>query len=68
MSKEEFLALASNRYEELSKLNEIKDFYTYESTFDQIWTGLGQSVMEKNISELPQDRRKKTESEVDTEQ
>lgn len=65
MSKEEFLALAALKYEELSKLNEIKDFYTYEEGFDQIWTDLGKQVLEKNISEVPADRRKKNESEAD---
>jgi hypothetical protein len=67
MSKEEFLALAASRYEALNKLNEIKDFYTYEATFDQIWTDLGQAVLETNISEVGEDRRKKNESEADTE-
>lgn len=67
MSKEEFLALAALKYEELSKLNEIKDFYTYEENFDNIWTDLGRQVLEKNISEIGNDRRKKSESEADTE-
>jgi len=67
MSKEEFLALAALKYEELSKLNEIKDFYTYEENFDTIWTDLGRQVLEKNLSEVPTDRRKKSESEADTE-
>jgi len=67
MSKEEFLALAALKYEELSKLNEIKDFYTYEENFDQIWTDLGKQVLEKNISDVPNDRRKKNESPADME-
>jgi hypothetical protein len=67
MSKEEFLALAASRYEALNKLNEIKDFYTYEATFDEIWTDLGQSVLERNIGKVGEDRRKKNESEADTE-
>lgn len=67
MSKEEFLALAASRYDALNKLNEIKDFYTYEATFDEIWTDLGQAVLETNISEVGADRRKKSESAVDTE-
>jgi hypothetical protein len=67
MSKEEFLALAALKYEELSKLNDIKDFYTYEENFDQIWTDLGKQVLEKNISEVPTDRRKKNESQADME-
>lgn len=64
MSKEEFLALAALKYEDLSKLNEIKDFYTYEKGFDQIWTDLGKQVLEKNISKVPADRRKKSESDA----
>jgi hypothetical protein len=68
MSKEEFLALAAERYEALNKLNEEKDFYTYEATFDQIWTDLGREVLEKNIGEVGKDRRKKNESEPATEE
>jgi hypothetical protein len=66
MSKEEFLALVASRYEAFYKLNEIKGLYTYESTFDQIWTDLGQAVLETSISEVGEDCRK-SESEPDTE-
>ncbi len=64
MTKDEFLAIAAERYESLQKLNEVKSFYDYEKTFDELWTDLGRQVLEKNISEITKDHRKKTLSEV----
>jgi hypothetical protein len=59
MTKEQFLEAASARYDELNALNKIDDFYSYESSFVQIWSSLGREILEKNISEFPGDRRKK---------
>lgn len=67
MTKEEFLAIASEKYEKLQKLNEIDNFYEYEKQFEQIWTGFGRQSLEKNIGELPQNHQKKTVCEPDTE-
>jgi hypothetical protein len=60
MSKDEFLALAAQRYEEIHALEREKDFYSYEEKFEEIWLSLGQSVLEKSISEVPQNHQKKT--------
>jgi hypothetical protein len=68
MTKEEYLALTESRYEELAKLNEQKDFYTYEETFEKIWMDLAREVLERNISSLGSDRRKKTRSGPDSDQ
>ena len=59
MTKAEFLKLAEARYDEIHQLNEGNDFYDYEKDFVSIWQELGKQVLEKNLSELSTDRRKK---------
>ena len=68
MTKKEFLAIASEKYEKLQKLNTIDDFYQYEKEFEQIWTEFGRQSLEKNIGDLPTNHQKKTLSEPDTEE
>ncbi len=62
MTKEEYLALAIQKFEELQNLKNKKTFYEYEQTFDEIWTDLGRQVLEKNLSDIPADRRKKKDN------
>ena len=59
MTKEEYLEICSKRYDELKALNKIDNFYDYESDFIKLWAKMGREVLEKNISTLPGDRRKK---------
>lgn len=59
MTKEEYLALASAKYDELKALENSKNFYDYEKDFDKIWRDLGRQVLQENISKVGQDRRKK---------
>jgi hypothetical protein len=59
MTKEEYLAMAAKRYDELQALNKIDNFYDYESEFANIMNELSKEVLEKNLSKLPADRRKK---------
>jgi hypothetical protein len=59
ISKEEFLALAAQKYEQIHQLNQLPTFYDYEKSFVHIWEELGRQVLEKNLSKLPNDRRKK---------
>ena len=40
-------------------LNKIDNFYDYELEFSNIMNELCKEVLEKNLSELPADRRKK---------
>lgn len=59
MTKEEYLAIAAKRYDELQALNRIGNFYDYESEFVKIMKDMGKEVLEKNLSDLPADKRKK---------
>ena len=59
MTKEQLIATVTAHYEELDALNKIDNFYDYEGGFIKLWSKLGRDVLEKNISELPGDRRKK---------
>jgi hypothetical protein len=63
MTKEQYLAIASEKYDELQALNKIHNFYDYEKEFEKILKDLGRSLLEKNISEVPADRRKKKHSQ-----
>jgi hypothetical protein len=65
MTQDEFIALAAARYQQLQALNQLDSFYDYEQQFDQLWTDLGQQVLEKNLGELPKDAQKKTPSGPD---
>ena len=62
MTKEEYLAIASEKYDELQALNKIDTFYNYEKEFEKILNELGRTLLEKNISEVSADRRKKKHS------
>ena len=64
MTKDEFLAIATEKYEALQKLNEQTSFYDYERGFDELWTDLGRQVLELNIGKVPADHRKKTSYEA----
>jgi hypothetical protein len=59
MTKEQLIASVSAHYDELDALNKINNFYDYESDFIKLWAKMGREVLEKNISTLPVDRRKK---------
>lgn len=59
MTREEYMSIAGKRYDELHALNKIDNFYDYENEFSKIMKDLGREVLEKNISKLPADKRKK---------
>lgn len=59
MTREEFLAMADKRYDELQALNKIDNFYDYEKDFADIMKELSKEVLEKNLSDVPANRRKK---------
>ena len=59
MTKAEYLALAEAKYQELQELKSKPTFYDYEQRFVDIWQELGRQVLEKSLSDVPKDRRKK---------
>ena len=59
MTKAEYLKIAEEKWEILEKLKTEKSFYEYEKRFDEIMIELGRELLEKSISEVPKDRRKK---------
>ncbi len=65
MTKEAFLAVAAQRYDDLQSLNKLDNFYDYEKEFVSLWKELGREVLEKNLGELPRDKRKKKDAHHD---
>ena len=59
MSNEEYMDLAEQKYHDLQQLKSKPTLYDYEKSFDEIWQELGRQVFEKNLSDVPADRRKK---------
>lgn len=59
MTKEEYLKLAAQKFEELKKLEDSENLYDYEKSFDEIWRNLGKQVLNKSLGEGGKDRRKK---------
>ena len=59
MTKEEFLALASSKYDSLRDLNKLDNFYDYEKELVDIMRDLGSSVMELNLGKAPTNPKKK---------
>ncbi len=54
--------MAGQRYDALQALNKLDNFYDYEREFVSILHDLGREVLQKNIGELPRDKRKKKEA------
>jgi hypothetical protein len=59
MTKEEFIAVMSQKWDEIEKLQEIGSFYDYEKSFDEVWVSCGRTVLELGINKVVGDRRKK---------
>ena len=60
MTKEEFLALASEKWEEIERKKDTSTtFYDYEKGFDEIWVEFGRRSLEGSLGERGNDRRKK---------
>ena len=66
MTKEELLALAAARYEEIKELHKHDTLFDYEKEFERIWIELGREVYQKSLGEVPEERRKKKDSSRDS--
>jgi hypothetical protein len=64
MTKEQLIEAISVHYDELNALNKADSFYDYENDFIKIWGKMGREIFEKNLGELPGDRRKKNSNRV----
>ncbi len=59
MTKEEFLAIASTKYDKIEQLGRHDNFYDYEVGFEQVMNEMNRELLEKSLGHLPTDRRKK---------
>lgn len=59
MTKEEYLLIATEKYDALQALNKIDNFYDYEKEFEKLMQELSRSLLEKTLGEVAVDRRKK---------
>jgi hypothetical protein len=66
ISKEDFLEIASSRYENLKKkLDEATNFYEYEKTLDKELVELGRIIIEESLNEKDsKDYKKKNPNEI----
>ncbi|MBN9350354.1 MAG: hypothetical protein J0H55_06685 [Chitinophagaceae bacterium] len=64
MTKEQLVEAVSAHYDELNALNKTDSFYDYENDFIKIWGKMGREIFEKNLGELPGERRKKNSNRV----
>lgn len=62
-TEEEYVALARQKYNDLKALKSKPTFYDYEKSFEEIWLDLGRQVLEKSLSQVPNDRRKKKDDD-----
>lgn len=62
-TEEEYMALARQKYQDLKALKNKPTFYDYEKSFEEIWQDLGRQVLEKSLSQVPADRRKKKDDD-----
>jgi hypothetical protein len=63
LTEDELVALTRQRYRQLQDLQKTNSFYQHEQQFETIWMDLGREVLEKTISEPPQNRRKNRNAE-----
>ena len=59
MTKEEYLELCSKKWESVETSSSKNNLYDLEKDFRTTWEDLGRQVLEKQLGELPNDRRKK---------
>lgn len=64
MTKEEYVAITSAKYDELQALKKNDNFYDYEKEFEKVFNELGRTVLEKSISTPSADRRKKNTHKI----
>ena len=59
MTKEEYLAICLSNWEKMKKLDSCSNLYDLEKEVHVVCDGLGRDILEKQLGEIPVDRRKK---------
>ena len=59
MEKAEFMQLVSQYWDRVQDLQDCTNFYDHEKQFDELWTQMGQDVLEKSINQPVDNYRKK---------
>jgi hypothetical protein len=59
MTREELSQIVLSHYDSLVGLNVHTNFHDYEASFLEIHRKIGQEILEKNIGDLPSNKRKK---------
>jgi hypothetical protein len=59
MTKEEYLAICLSKWEEMKELGSCDNFYDLEKELHEVCDGLGRDLLEKQLGDVPGDRRKK---------
>jgi hypothetical protein len=62
MTKEEYLAIAAERWPELEALEAKGDFHAYEKRFAEIMKELELAVLQAHLGRAPSNHRKKSPS------
>ena len=62
MTEDQFLQLAREKYSSIRELNDSPSLLEYEQGFTDLWTEFGRSVIEANLGDSGNDRRKKKPS------
>jgi hypothetical protein len=60
MTRKEFHTLADAHYDQLAALQDKPTFFDFEESFTQVWTQLGQQVLQASVGTAPTNARKKT--------
>ncbi|WP_460982481.1 hypothetical protein [Spirosoma fluminis] len=60
MTRDEFHALADAHFDRLNALQDKPTFFEFEEEFTQIWTQLGQQVLQASLGKPAPNPRKKT--------
>jgi hypothetical protein len=59
MKKEEYLAICLSNREKMKKLDGCNNLYDLEKEVHVVFNSLGRDILEKQLGDVPADRRKK---------
>jgi hypothetical protein len=59
MTKAEYLAICLSKWEEMKQLGSCNTLYDLEKELHEVCDGIGRDLLEKQLGDVPMDRRKK---------